>query len=86
MRNIYKALFAPCDDAVYILKRRPSNVKEHKVYTEFTKHLGRSKIGLDDFRAMLEARSDITNAAEVTIEEVRQKVTLEDVTDYKNTK
>ena len=86
VRNIYKALFAPNDDAVEVLKRKPSSVEEYKVYTEFTKHLGRRRISLLDFRAMIEARKDIANAEEVTVEELRTKISLEDVTDYRNTK
>ena len=35
---------------------------------------------------MIEARGDIKNAQNATIEELREKVTLEDVTDYRNRK
>ena len=71
VKNIYKSLFAPEPDAQRVLLRRKSTFAEFNAYTEFTKHLGRKRISLDDFRDMLEARGDIKNAEDVTIEELR---------------
>ena len=72
VKSIYKVLFAPEPDAQRVLLRRKSTVLEFNAYTEFTKHLGRKGgISLDEFRDMLEARGDIKNAEDVTIEELR---------------
>ena len=71
VKSIYKVLFAPEPNAQRVLLKRRSTVLEFNAYTEFTKHLGRKTISLDEFRDMLEARGDIKNAQDVTIEELR---------------
>ena len=86
VKMIYRALFAPEPNKERVLGRRQSTAEEFNIYTEFTKHLGRKRISLDEFREMIEARGDIKNAQNATIEELREKVTLEDVTDYRNRK